>query len=474
MDPTAVAKNRFIPARAGNRPVESRRGCEPSVHPRACGEQSSKLTGNATESGSSPRVRGTGAGRGHVDREARFIPARAGNSLPGRCRRPRAPVHPRACGEQVVTSVLCCFAAGSSPRVRGTGAPHRQAARGGRFIPARAGNSKWWLRASAYSSVHPRACGEQCATYIGGTVADGSSPRVRGTGAARLYSGSTVTVHPRACGEQAGPRRSTIPSLRFIPARAGNRPEGQPRWKRCTVHPRACGEQKRTFWFGGATPGSSPRVRGTGPRLIGRAAPIRFIPARAGNRVGLRIALMLLAVHPRACGEQTSRSRCPDQELRFIPARAGNRYRQHQLFAVDALAPRGLFVYLDSWPPNQPCPHCTPVAPVVGNGGNGTEVLLTDRIAAPGGGRPRQQRLLNVGRHAGKQYRSLSSIARRITGAHCSGPRFFGIQGAPRLLLPPATATSAAVSTPASPTSRGWIKPSTPCRRSVKPVKPIS
>ena len=34
--------------------------------------------------------------------------------------------------------------------------------------------------------------------------------------------------------------------------------------------------------------------------------------------------------------------------------------------------------------------------------------------------------------YTGKQYRSLSSIARRITGAHCSGPRFFGVQGAPR------------------------------------------
>ncbi len=32
--------------------------------------------------------------------------------------------------------------------------------------------------------------------------------------------------------------------------------------------------------------------------------------------------------------------------------------------------------------------------------------------------------------HAGELYGSLSSIARRITGAHCSGPRFFGIQKA--------------------------------------------
>ena len=34
--------------------------------------------------------------------------------------------------------------------------------------------------------------------------------------------------------------------------------------------------------------------------------------------------------------------------------------------------------------------------------------------------------------YAGEVYRSLSGIARRITGAHWSGPRFFGTQGASR------------------------------------------
>lgn len=34
--------------------------------------------------------------------------------------------------------------------------------------------------------------------------------------------------------------------------------------------------------------------------------------------------------------------------------------------------------------------------------------------------------------HAGQRYASLSHIARVITGAHWSGPRFFGLGRAPR------------------------------------------
>jgi hypothetical protein len=34
-------------------------------------------------------------------------------------------------------------------------------------------------------------------------------------------------------------------------------------------------------------------------------------------------------------------------------------------------------------------------------------------------------------RWRGEQYRSLSAVARAITGAHWSGPRFFGLAGRP-------------------------------------------
>ena len=49
-------------------------------------------------------------------------------------------VHPRACGERPFVAGLAKGYNGSSPRVRGTGASRRHARAAGRFIPARAGN----------------------------------------------------------------------------------------------------------------------------------------------------------------------------------------------------------------------------------------------------------------------------------------------------------------------------------------------
>ena len=193
--------------------------------------------------GSSPRVRGTGLGRQGRQRHTRFIPARAGNGTISRANMRRRAVHPRACGEQLLSPPPHTPRAGSSPRVRGT-------VEAGGHLPR-----------------------------------FGSSPRVRGRLPERAPH-KAISVHPRACGEQF-----------WYPEREGTRP----------VHPRACGEQSRcrlsprvrtssarTF---GVT-GSSPRVRGTHrpvwkrrfiPARAGTAyhCPVsgsRFIPARAGNR----------------------------------------------------------------------------------------------------------------------------------------------------------------------------------------------
>ena len=72
--------------------------------------------------------------------EQRFIPARAGNRAPTPCVRCRISVHPRACGEQSRVMFMASLITGSSPRVRGTGAGGFLAEVAGRFIPARAGN----------------------------------------------------------------------------------------------------------------------------------------------------------------------------------------------------------------------------------------------------------------------------------------------------------------------------------------------
>ena len=153
--------DRFIPARAGNRRA-SGMACRPGpVHPRACGEQTSSPSARFIRTGSSPRVRGTGTKSASALPRRRFIPARAGNRpLPTRRRR-AAPVHPRACGEQNDRAPRSESRIGSSPRVRGTAPLCCQTAELNRFIPARAGNRRVPPRRGRPRSVHPRACGEQ-------------------------------------------------------------------------------------------------------------------------------------------------------------------------------------------------------------------------------------------------------------------------------------------------------------------------
>ena len=109
----------------------------------------------------------------------------------------------------------------------------------------------------------------------------GSSPRVRGKQIARLR------FHEQG---------------RIIPARAGQTRA----CRRCHPpfpdHPRACGANGAQQGKQVGSAGSSPRVRGKRPCVgIGRR-PRRIIPARAGQTMIVRIGLMTVSDHPRACG----------------------------------------------------------------------------------------------------------------------------------------------------------------------------
>jgi len=133
--------NRFIPAPAGNATCTTSPCSPPSVHPRACGERLAAFGREVAEVGSSPRLRGTlpaGDGRCRGDR---FIPAPAGNASGPRASGAARAVHPRACGERLRGHALGHALRGSSPRLRGT-RPGVGGQRGGRrFIPAPAGNA---------------------------------------------------------------------------------------------------------------------------------------------------------------------------------------------------------------------------------------------------------------------------------------------------------------------------------------------
>ena len=324
LSPRIVIKvYRFIPAHAGNSVNEHAGRILYTVHPRACGEQIQRNSERGTISGSSPRMRGTAPGPDHGIAEIRFIPAHAGNRWTDNGRGWKPSVHPRACGEQVAAGGILNGKNGSSPRMRGTATIDTDRNDNTVFIPAHAGNSRSSSLGRIVVPVHPRACGEQWARLIDSASCVGSSPRMRGTGAPsfglfsgrrfipahagnsshKIQTGFPQTVHPRACGEQmiavrfpvaiagSSPRmRGTerSPGLedrqdRFIPAHAGNRLCVNGNGDKPTVHPRACGEQSLANSASSSNVGSSPRMRGTGEIVSEFRGRSRFIPAHAGN-----------------------------------------------------------------------------------------------------------------------------------------------------------------------------------------------
>ena len=192
------------------------------------------------------------------------------------------PVHPRVCGELRPPDGIAAHPDGSSPRVRGTLALRLFVAAQRRFIPACAGNSVAVVANVVRRAVHPRVCGELIATPDALRQRTGSSPRVRGTRhvLGRVYAGS-----------------------RFIPACAGNSLAAPVIRNTPPVHPRVCGELGPNPRRPTQSDGSSPRVRGTPFLRPRKQVRLRFIPACAGNSPNTSRVASSLTVHPRVCGE---------------------------------------------------------------------------------------------------------------------------------------------------------------------------
>ena len=196
------------------------------------------------------------------------------------------PVHPRVCGEHLDTRDDVSHQIGSSPRLRGTqnqGIRHRREMR---FIPASAGNT--WAAGviCSFEPVHPRVCGEHNVSIAMPRPMDGSSPRLRGT---------------RIDGYVNGLFR------RFIPASAGNTSDRARSQDHIPVHPRVCGEHNLGSNGFSNMNGSSPRLRGTQRHFQCYHECFRFIPASAGNTLHSSLICLETPVHPRVCGEHSSR-----------------------------------------------------------------------------------------------------------------------------------------------------------------------
>ncbi|CAD6063936.1 Domain of uncharacterised function (DUF2825) [Escherichia coli] len=132
---------RFIPAGAGNTllPAQNRRFA--SVYPRWRGEHSASVQAGTRYSGLSPLARGTLCYPLKTADSRRFIPAGAGNTRPASRLAPDIPVYPRWRGEHSINCGGSEANSGLSPLARGTHTAANYGSRNARFIPAGAGNT---------------------------------------------------------------------------------------------------------------------------------------------------------------------------------------------------------------------------------------------------------------------------------------------------------------------------------------------
>ena len=227
--------------------------------------------------------------------------------------------------------------------------------------------------------AHPRACGENGKTFTVAVLVVGSSPRVRGkhprsgnppwasrlipacAGKTRSNStcGPVTRAHPRVCGENGVPplrivwNRGSSPRVRgkptpeghygapggLIPARAGKTRSRLPVRLLVAAHPRACGENRVPAGIVAGHPGSSPRVRGKRPFPQLRAGAPGLIPARAGKTPAASPATDPTWAHPRACGENAASSRQSSFVAGSSPRVRGKRGGDDALAAAPGLIP---------------------------------------------------------------------------------------------------------------------------------------
>ena len=252
------------------------------------------------------------------------------------------PVYPRVCGGTAESAESRHSSHGLSPRMRGNRGAFWGRCPWPGSIPAYAGepvgNGGW----QSAQKVYPRVCGGTCHESLQSMARVGLSPRMRGnprtTGSEVFFSRSipayageprnrmpaaaAARVYPRVCGgtradiarrkaarglsprmrgNPLAPVMMTAP-VRSIPAYAGEPQSGPPQAQGRRVYPRVCGGTHPAAATRAAIPGLSPRMRGN-PGLCYRSLPpARSIPAYAGEPDSPCLCRPALAVYPRVCG----------------------------------------------------------------------------------------------------------------------------------------------------------------------------
>ena len=370
-----------------------------TVHPHACGENSSENLSKKSHSGSPPRVWGKRLHHPVFQPDQRFTPTRVGKTYGlRRCRRKRT-VHPHACGENGISLMPAYPGFGSPPRVWGKLLTLRHCVHHRRFTPTRVGKTQPYAYSPVPPTVHPHACGENQGNPVAESGGVGSPPRVWGkllrpseTRWRRRFTptrvgktsvvqaaGRSTPVHPHACGENrvsgqafaqvlgSPPRvwgkRKRNPDitqrLRFTPTRVGKTQTPATLLDAPSVHPHACGENRRRLSHRPARCGSPPRVWGKRQPERDDDRHRGFTPTRVGKTCRLQGSGTLIAVHPHACGENQNIAIGPGDEVgspprvwgkhtlcaphrecfRFTPTRVGKTDGAAQLAARFAVHP---------------------------------------------------------------------------------------------------------------------------------------
>ena len=170
----------LIPAWAGKTPITVA-GCRRSrAHPRVGGENPREALTRSSQGGSSPRGRGKQAGDVCPSERGRLIPAWAGKTFYVFVCLVAHRAHPRVGGENSSSSVSTRMPKGSSPRGRGKHCSPARTGTGSGLIPAWAGKTIRFARATHAARAHPRVGGENRSTIRQPLAGMGSSPRGRG------------------------------------------------------------------------------------------------------------------------------------------------------------------------------------------------------------------------------------------------------------------------------------------------------
>ena len=201
------------------------------VYPRTCGGTKDRGSSRQPARGLSPHVRGNLWGYLDWIARQRSIPARAGEPQETSTTPTATRVYPRTCGGTILVAVCAVALKGLSPHVRGNrparGCPFHLVG----SIPARAGEPFSNRAPSCTTRVYPRTCGGTRGEAGRGRRSLGSIPARAGEPFVAHGSSSMRWVYPRTCGGTKSASGCRLLTVGLSPHVRGN-PGGTVRWPR--------------------------------------------------------------------------------------------------------------------------------------------------------------------------------------------------------------------------------------------------